>query len=115
MKEFFKRKLGIEPTEKELEEFKSISIRMDGIEEQLKTAREEGSASEAFFNAAFAHKDKLQVELKDWWEKAKANHKDLPGSARVDTEANCFFELVDADGKIDTTSRIDPTTIEFLK
>ena len=99
MKKFLKRKLNVELSSESLESFKSISVRMDGIEDQLKAAREEG-ASESFFNAAFAHKDKLQIELKDWWDNEKKSHADLPGSARVDTEAGCFFELVDEDGNV---------------
>jgi len=113
MKKLFKRKLDIALSSESLEAFKSISVRMDGIEEQLREAREEGAA-ESFLNAAFTHKDKLQMELKDWWdaEKKKSN---VPGSARVDPEAECFFELVDEDGNVDTTSKVDPSTIEFLK
>ena len=114
MKTFSKRKLAVELTADSLESFKAISIRMDGIEDQLKTAREEG-ASESFLNAAFAHKDKLQLELKEWWDNEKKLHSDLPGSARVDPEAECFFELVDEDGNVDTTSKVDPSTIEFVK
>ena len=113
MKTFFKRKLDVELTHESLESFKSISIRMDGIEDQLKSAREDG-ASESFLNAAFKHKDALQVELKDWWDNEKKLHS-VPGSARVDPTAECFFELVDEDGNVDTTSKVDPSTIEFVK
>jgi hypothetical protein len=50
----------------------------------------------------------------NWWDNEKKLHP-IPGSARVDPEAECFFELVDEDGNVDTTSKVDPSTIEFVK
>lgn len=110
-----KRKLSYEITQAEIDSFSSISVRMDNIEKTIAEAKADPATSEAFWTAAFNHKDKISAELADWWNKLKARLGVSLDAARVDPNAGCLFELIGDDGKVDTVSFIDPSLVAFEK
>jgi len=108
---FKKRKLTeYELTKDELDKFRSISVRMDNIETTINTAAKD--SPEAFWSAAFKHKDGLSVELRDWWTEVQGRLHS-PDEARCDPNAGCLFVLVDANGNIDSTSSVDTNAIDW--
>lgn len=109
--DFKKRKLDYELTNEEVDSFRAINVRMDTIERTIKEA--DKNAPEAFFTAALNKKEQVAESLRKWWDGLQARLGVNLGSARVDPEAKVLFELIGPDGKVDTTTSIDPITIDF--
>ena len=109
---FKKRKLPeYQLTAKEIEDFRSLNVRMDNIQKTIETA--DKNAPEAFWTAAFKHKDELSVELSNWWTNVQTRLH-TPNEARVDANAGCLYLLIDENGNVDATStNIDVISLDW--
>lgn len=86
----------------DIDKFKKLQIKIDNINNQINSASGVvGLASkdtrEAYFTAAFKHRDEIQDQLTDWWDAMKSKY-GVPDSVKADFDRHCFFECVDKDG-----------------
>lgn len=101
---FKRKKLDYELTQDEINAFRSINVRMENIEKTINSA--DKNAPEAFWSAAFKHKDELTVELREWWTSIQTKYKS-PDAARMDPNAGCLFVLLDENGNEDAETSLD--------
>lgn len=105
-----KRRLDIELDPKEIDEFRSINVKMDNAERTLKIP----DGSEALYAAGIKNREAVQFELADWWNKIQKKY-NVPGTARVDLVKECLFEAVDENGVPSDADNIDPNKLEWSK
>lgn len=96
----FVTKVPVNP--EDINTFKKLQIKIDNINNQINFASGIiGSTSkdtrEAYFTAAFKHRDEVQDQMTDWWEMIKTKY-GVSDSVKADFDRHCFFECVDKDG-----------------
>lgn len=104
-----KRRLDIKITKEELDAFRKINVKMESAERVLRTP----NSSEEFYSVAIKHREEIQFELADWWDKMIEKY-NVPSGARVDLRENCLFEAVDENGKVSEEDGIDPNSLEYI-